>query len=87
MGTEILCYICYIISWYALVPAIYRIIKRKSSTDYSKQSVLMEVVYNVIWLVYVIFNPTLELMICSIIDLILAAIYLIAVFKYYDKDN
>ena len=43
--------------------------------------------YNAVWLTYVAFNPTLELVICSIIDLILAFIYLIAVFKYYDKNK
>lgn len=83
MGSEILCYICYIISWYALIPAIYRIIKRKSSIDYSIQSVLLEVTYNIIWLVYVIFNPTFELIVCAIIDVVLILIYMIVVFKYH----
>ncbi len=87
MGSEILCYICYIISWYAIIPAIYRIIKRKSSTDYSIQSVLMEVAYNVIWLMYVILNPTFELVFCAIIDVILILIYMVAVLKYHNTDN
>lgn len=82
-GSEFLCYACYIMSWWAVIPAIYRIFKRKSSTDYSKQTMIFNLTYNSIWLLYVIFNPTLELIICSIIDLILAVIYLIAVFKYY----
>lgn len=83
MGSEILCYVCYIISWYAMIPAIYRIVKRKSSTDYSKQSVISEVAYNIIWLVYVIFNPTFELVVCAIIDVILILIYMYVVFKYH----
>ena len=89
MGSEILCYICYIISWYAIIPAIYRMIKRKSSLDYSIQSVLMEVAYNIIWLLYVILNPTFELVLCAIIDVILILIYMIVVFKYHkaDKNN
>ena len=72
-------------SWWAVIPAIYRIFKRKSSTDYSKQTMIFNFAYNSIWLLYVIFNPTFELVICSIIDLVLAFIYLIAVFKYYNK--
>ena len=83
LGSELLCYICYIMSWWAVLPAIYRIFKRKSSTDYSKQTMICNLTYNGIWLLYVIFNPTFELILCSIIDLILATIYLIAVFKYY----
>lgn len=84
MGSEILCYICYIMSWYAMIPAIVRIIKRKSSTDYSKKSVLLEVAYNIIWLVYVIYNPTFELLLCAIIDVILILVYMIVIFKYHE---
>ena len=87
IGSEILCYICYITSWFAVVPAIYRILKRKSSTDYSKSTMVFNFTYNAIWMTYVAFNPTLELVICSIIDLVFALIYLIAVFKYYDKNK
>lgn len=87
MGIEILCYICYIVSWYAVVPAIVRIIKRKSSTDYSRRTMVMNFSYNLIWLIYVLYNPTFELVLCSIIDLILALIYLIVVFIYYDGGN
>lgn len=84
-GTELLCYICYIISWWAILPAIYRICKRKSSSDYSKQTMLSEVAYNSVWLIYVIFNPTVELVICAIIDVILIIIHTFVVFKYYNK--
>lgn len=82
---EILCYICYISAWFAVIPAICRIIKRKSSSDYSKQTMVMNFTYNLIWLTYVIFNPSIELVICSIIDLILSFIYLTVVFIYYEK--
>ena len=73
------------INWFAIVPAIFRIIKRKSSTDYSKQTMLLEVTYNAIWFTYVLFNPTFELVLCSIIDLILILVHTVVVFKYYDK--
>ena len=82
---EILCYICYISAWCAVIPAIYRILKRKSSTDYSKQTMVMNFTYNLIWLIYVMSNPAIELVICAIIDLILSLLYLIVVFKYYKK--
>ena len=84
-GTEILCYICYITSWWAIIPAIIRICKRKSSADYSKQTMLFEVVYNLVWLTYVIFNPTFELVVCAIIDVILIIIHTFVVFRYYGK--
>lgn len=87
MGSEILCYICYIASWWAVIPAIIRIFRRRSSTDYSKSTMIFNFTYNLIWLTYVILNPTLELIVCSMIDLILAGIYLFAVFRYYDKDK
>ena len=78
---------CYAISWYALIPAMLRIYKRKSSSDYSKQSVVLEVVYNVIWLVYVLYNPTTELLVCAIVDVLLVAIYCCLVFKYHSKEK
>ena len=88
MGSEILCYICYIISWYSLIPAIVRMVKRKSSTDYSIQSTLMQVAYNIIWLAYVLFNPTFELVLCAIIDIILIFVYTFVIFKFHkEKDN
>lgn len=83
MGSEILCYICYVISWYAIIPSTIRIFKRKSSSDYSLQSVCMEIAYNIIWLLYVIFNPTVELVICAIIDVILILIKSYAIVKYH----
>ena len=82
---EFLCYLCYIMSWFAVVPAIYRIFKRKSSVDYSIPTMVFNASYNVIWLVYVIYNPTFELVVCSIIDLILALLYLVSVLLYYNK--
>ena len=84
MGSEILCYICYAMGWYATVPAIVRMIRRKSSADYSVQSVVLEIIYNILWLVYVIFNPAVELIVCAIIDVILVVVYSIVVFKYHD---
>ena len=83
MGSEILCYICYIISWYAIIQSIIRIFKRKSSNDYSLQGISMEITYNIIWLLYTIFNPTFELIFCAIIDVILIFIYAYAIFKYH----
>ena len=85
MVPEILCYICYLISWYAIVPAIVRIFKRKSSSDYSKQAVIMEIAYNIIWLTYTLFKPTFEMVFCAIIDVILIIIYGAVVFKYHSN--
>lgn len=83
MGSELLCYVCYVISWYAIVPAIVRIFRRKSSSDYSLQSAAMEIAYNVIWLVYVLYNPTFELVFCAVVDVIIISVYAYAVIRYY----
>lgn len=67
------------------MPAIYRIIKRKRSADYSIKSLLLCLLSTYLWLAYVLLNPTAELVICAVIDNVLMTIQSIVVLKYHKE--
>lgn len=88
MQFELLCYVTYILSWLEKIPEIYRILKRKSSMDFSLIATILMIMVTLCWDLYVFTcnMNNFEMVVCAIIDTILDTLSLIVIFKYH-KEN
>lgn len=82
---EIFCTIYYICSYISSVPAIIKIIRTKSSNDYSLAEVALTLIGNVCWFIY-IFSTTQSWVVYTgtILDFILCFIWNFTILRYYD---
>lgn len=83
IGT-ICCLIYYSIATIEAVPSIIRIIKRKSSADFSIISTVLALISGTAWTTYIFLSEqTIIVYIGSIWDMIVLLLYTIVVFKYH----
>lgn len=84
-----LCLVYYICSSMELIPAIARMIRRKSSHDYSIISAVMSMVGTSCWSIYIACTEqTLVVYIGTLTDLILVMVYFVVILLFWkNTDN
>ena len=82
---ELFCIVYYICSYTAYIPAIVKIIKTKSSNDYSLAVVAIDLIGNLCWVIY-IFSTVQSWVVYAgtVIDFVLILIYEFAILRYFD---
>ena len=82
-------YIIYcIIAYLEYFPRICKLIKTKSSNDYSLGSVNLSLIGMICWVIYIFMtDQELILYIGAIIDIALNILFVILVYRYYDKEK
>jgi len=84
MAMQIFGIMYYTFSYIQQIPQIIKLIRTKSSNDYSILQALLHVVATICWLVYIFtVNEALIVKVGSIIDLILVSMVAILVMIYY----
>ena len=84
----IFCTIYYICSYIQTVPQVYKLIKTKSSNDYSLWQVILGFIGMVCWSIYIFMtDQALIVYIGTIIDIVLLVFVDILIFVYYNFDK
>lgn len=84
----IFCTIYYICSYIQTVPQVYKLIKTKSSNDYSLWHVILGFIGMVCWSIYIFMtDQALIVYIGTIIDIVLLVFVDILIFVYYKFDK
>jgi uncharacterized protein with PQ loop repeat len=82
----IFCTIYYILSYIQTVPQIIKLLKTKSSNDYSLGSITLSLVGMFCWVIYLFTTKQdLILYIGAAIDIVLNVLFAILVFAYHKK--
>lgn len=80
----IFCTIYYVFSYIETVPQIIKLIKAKSSNDYSLGTILLQLIALISWSVYIFTSKqSIIVYIGTIIDLLLLLLIDILILKYY----
>lgn len=80
------CLIYYVTSAIMEVPSIIRVLRRKSSTDYSLAGIWLNMIATVSWSIYIYTSEqTVLVYIGTTTDFIMALVYIITMIKYHDK--
>ncbi|MBR2577522.1 MAG: hypothetical protein IKE38_01200 [Erysipelotrichaceae bacterium] len=83
---EIFCTIYYVLNYVKTVPQILKLIRTKSSSDYSLSMLLLQFISMVSWSLYIFTSvQSIIVYIGTVIDLILLAITDILILLYYKK--
>lgn len=81
---EIFCIIYYVLSYVCVIPQIVKLIKTKSSNDYSLLMLFIQLIGVISWTIYILIsNQTFIVCIGAIIDLLLLTLADSLVVKYY----
>lgn len=82
---EIFCTIYYVLSYLCTIPQMIKLLKTKSSNDYSLAMTLMYYIGVVSWTIY-IFTTKQHILVYigTVIDLLLLTIVDMLIFKYYN---
>lgn len=81
---EILCIIYYTCSYISTVPAVVKIIKTKSSNDYSLGNVLLSAIALTSWTIYIFSTKqSLAVYVGTTADAILGIIHYVVILRYY----
>ena len=86
----VFCTIYYIFSYIQTIPQIIKLIKTKSSNDYSLGMLLMQLIALISWTLYIFTsNQSIIVYIGTIIDLLLLLLIDVLILKYYEfkKNN
>lgn len=86
----VFCTIYYIFSYIQTIPQIIKLIKTKSSNDYSLGMLLMQLIALISWTLYIFTsNQSIIVYIGTIIDLSLLLLIDVLILKYYEfkKNN
>ena len=84
----VFCIIYYIFSYTQTIPQIIKLIKTKSSNDYSLGMLLLQLISVVSWTIYIFTSiQTTLVYIGSVIDLILILLVDYLIIKYYKFDK
>lgn len=88
----IFCTIYYILSYIQTAPQIYKLLKTKSSNDYSLGMILLQFIALISWSLYIFTSKqSIIVYIGTVVDLILLILVDVLIFKYYkfhkDKEN
>ena len=82
----IFCTIYYILSYVSTVPQIIKLLKTKSSNDYSLGMILIQFISVTSWTIYILTsNQNTLVYIGSIVDLLLIIVVDLLILKYYKK--
>jgi MtN3 and saliva related transmembrane protein len=82
----IFCSIYYILSYIEIIPQIIKLLRTKSSNDYSLVMILLEFIALLSWTLYIFTsNQNLIVYIGSIVDLLLLVFVDILILKYYKQ--
>ena len=81
---DICCLLYYLIATIETIPTIIRIIKRKSSSDFSIMSTVMSLIGGTAWTIYIFLTEQSTLVyIGTIWDCVILLIYVFVVFRYH----
>lgn len=84
----IFCTIYYVFSYIQIVPQIIKLLKTKSSNDYSLIMLLLQLISIISWTIYIYTSKqNMIVYIGTIIDLILVVFIDILIIKYYKFSN
>lgn len=85
---EIFCIIYYVLSYISGIPAIVKLIKTKSSNDYSLSTTWLTVIGVTSWIIY-IFNSKQSILVYigTVIDEVLVLIQYGLVLRYFKKEK
>ena len=84
----IFCTIYYILSYAEIIPQILKLLKTKSSNDYSLGTVLLQFIALISWSLYIFTSvQNLIVYIGTILDLLLLIIVDILILKYFKFEN
>ena len=84
----IFCTIYYVFSYIQIVPQIIKLLKTKSSNDYSLIMLLLQLISIISWTIYIYTSKqNMIVYIVTIIDLILVVFIDILIIKYYKFSN
>ena len=82
----IFCTIYYILSYIQTIPQIIKLLKTKSSHDYSLQMITIQLIAVVSWSLYIFTSiQSIIVYIGTILDLLLLVFVDILIFKYYKR--
>lgn len=80
------CLIYYVTSAIMEIPSIVRVLRRKSSTDYSLAGIWLNMIATVSWSIYIYTSEqTVLVYIGTTTDFIMALVYTVIMIKYHDK--
>ena len=81
---EVLCFVYYLTASIQTIPCIWRIWKRKSSSDYSLVSEVFSIVGNTAWTVYIFMtDQSVMVYIGTIFDAVVLIVYEFMVFRFH----
>ena len=85
---EIFCTIYYVLNYVKTVPQILKLIRTRSSSDYSLSMILLQLISMVSWSLYIFTSvQSIIVYIGTVIDLILLVITDILILMYYRKPH
>ena len=85
---EIFCTIYYVLNYVKTVPQILKLIRTKSSSDYSLSMILLQLVSMISWSLYIFTSiQSIIVYIGTVIDLILLVITDVLILMYYRKPH
>ena len=85
---EIFCTIYYVLNYVKTVPQILKLIRTKSSSDYSLSMILLQLISLVSWSLYIFTSvQSIIVYIGTVIDLILLVITDILILMYYKRPH
>ena len=85
---EIFCTIYYVMNYIKTIPQIMKLIRTKSSNDYSPSMVIFQLISMVSWSLYIFTSrQSVIVYIGTVLDLVLLLITDILIWKYYVKED
>lgn len=85
---EIFCTIYYVLNYVKTVPQIMKLIRTKSSSDYSLSMILLQLISMISWSLYIFTSvQSVIVYIGTVIDLVLLVITDVLILLYYKKPH
>ena len=81
----VFCTIYYVLNYVKTIPQIMKLIRTKSSSDYSISMIVLQLISMVSWSIYIFTSPqNLVVYIGTVLDLLILIITDILIFRYYN---
>lgn len=88
MILTVLCLIYYITASIEMIPSLYRMWKRKSSTDYSLVSAWIQMTGTIAWTIYIYLSKqSMVVYVGTAFDMIMAVLYLYFIVRYHNREE
>ena len=85
---EIFCTIYYVLNYVKTVPQIMKLIRTKSSSDYSLSMILLQLISMISWSLYIFTSvQSIIVYIGTVIDLVLLVVTDVLILLYYKKPH